>query len=69
MAVRLLDDLRNEIQVTFYERGVPLVELVLVHFRDGVGPQALWPVERVRHWGDAGRIDGLELVYHGDDAR
>ena len=65
----LLDDLRNEIQITFYQRRIALIELVLVHVGNGVGPQPLWPVQGVGHGAHAHRVDGLKLIHHGDDAR
>jgi hypothetical protein len=65
----LLDDFRNEIQITFHERRIALVELVAVGFRHDVSPEALWPLERMRHRRNARRIAGFELVDHRDDAR
>src|SRR5512145_2448007 len=63
MAQALLDDLGHEVQPGGDARGVALEFLVLVGFRDGVGPQALDLVgERVGHGLHAAGVGGRELL-------
>jgi hypothetical protein len=65
----LLDDFGNEIQITFHERRIPLIELVPIDFGHDVRAQSLRPVERVGHRCDPVRRYGLELVDQPHDAR
>src|SRR5262249_35011868 len=68
---KLLDDLRQEIEVVRHGRGDGLITLVLVGLGDAVLAQPLpWGetrLARVRHRLDAGRVDGAHLVDQSED--
>src|SRR5690606_19379378 len=63
------DDLRDEVQAPLDGRGIALIELVHVLFRDDVLSQPLGPIERVRHRLDAVGRHGRKLPDHLDDVR